>query len=99
MVSIVVHFLLGLGCIAWIIASNPKVYARPAGGPWLSPLECVYYAAGIASIIRVGEPTHNGRDFLKALYGTGESIEELEAGQSVKHIDYFIHCFRITPST
>jgi hypothetical protein len=50
MVSIIVHFVLGLGCIAWIIASNPKVYARPAGGPWLSPLECVYYAAGIASI-------------------------------------------------
>ncbi|MGB9223506.1 MAG: hypothetical protein WCB80_09435, partial [Mycobacterium sp.] len=50
MVSIVGHFLLGLGCIAWIIASNPKVYAKPANGPWLSPLECVYYAAGIASI-------------------------------------------------
>jgi hypothetical protein len=50
MVSIVVHFLLGLGCIAWIVASNPKVYAKPAGGSWLSPLECVYYAAGIASI-------------------------------------------------
>jgi hypothetical protein len=27
MVSIVVHFLLGLGCVAWIVASNPKVYA------------------------------------------------------------------------
>ena len=51
MVSIVVHFLLGLGCIAWIVASNPKVYAKPAGGPWLSPLECVYYAVGIASIV------------------------------------------------
>src|ERR1700721_1834633 len=50
MVSIVVHFLLGLGCIAWIVASNPKVYAKPAGGSWLSPLECVYYAAGLASI-------------------------------------------------
>src|ERR1700749_1076124 len=51
MVSIVVHFLLGLGCIVWIGASNPKVYAKPAGGSWLSPLECVYYAAGIASIV------------------------------------------------
>ena len=50
MVSIVVHFLLGLGCIAWIVASNPKIYAKPAGGSWLPPLECVYYAAGIASI-------------------------------------------------
>ena len=50
MVSIIVHFLLGLACIAGIIASNRKLYARPEGGPWLSPLECVYYAAGIASI-------------------------------------------------
>ena len=50
MVSIIVHFLLGLVCIAWIIASNPKIYANPSGGSWLSPLECVYYAAGIASI-------------------------------------------------
>ena len=50
MVSIIVHFLLGLACIAAIIASNPKIYARPEGGAWLSPLECVYYAAGIASI-------------------------------------------------
>ncbi len=50
MVSIVIHFLLGLGCIGWIVASNPKIYAKPAGGAWLSPLECVYYIAGIASI-------------------------------------------------
>ena len=50
MVSLLVHALLGLAIIGWIIASNPKVYAKPASGPWLSPLECVYYAAGIASI-------------------------------------------------
>src|SRR5258707_14691673 len=50
MVSIVVHFLLGLGCIVWIVASNRKIYVKPAGGAWLSPLECVYYPAGIASI-------------------------------------------------
>jgi len=50
MVSLLVHALLGLAIIGWIIASNPKVYAKPASGPWLSPLEWVYYAAGIASI-------------------------------------------------
>ena len=50
MVSFIVHALLGLAGIGWIIASNPKIYARPADGPWFSPLECVYYAAGIASI-------------------------------------------------
>jgi Terpene cyclase DEP1 len=51
MVSLLVHALLGLAVIGWIIASNPKIYARPASGPWLSPLECVYYAVGIASIV------------------------------------------------
>ncbi|AGZ51307.1 DUF2834 domain-containing protein [Mycobacterium kansasii] len=51
MVSLVVHALLGLAVVAWIVASNPKVYAKPAGGAWLSPLECVYYTAGIASIV------------------------------------------------
>src|ERR1700743_619561 len=51
MVSIIVHFLLGLACIAGIIASNPKIFAKPAGGPWLSPLEIVYYIDGIASIV------------------------------------------------
>ena len=50
MVSIIVHFLLGLAVVGWLIASNPKIYAKPEGGPWLSPLECVYYAAGIGSI-------------------------------------------------
>ena len=50
MVSIIAHFLLGLAVVGWIIASNRKIYAKPDGGPWFSPLECVYYAAGIASI-------------------------------------------------
>jgi glycopeptide antibiotics resistance protein len=51
MVSIIVHFLLGLGCIGWIISSNRTIFARPANGPWFSPLEFVYYAVGIASIV------------------------------------------------
>ncbi|BBX99103.1 DUF2834 domain-containing protein [Mycobacterium lacus] len=50
MVSLLVHALLGLAVIGWIIASNPKAFARPATGPLFSPLECVYYVAGIASI-------------------------------------------------
>jgi hypothetical protein len=50
MVSLLVHALLGLAVIGWIIASNPKVYARPAGGPMFSPLEGAYYVAGIASV-------------------------------------------------
>jgi glycopeptide antibiotics resistance protein len=50
MVSIIVHFLLGLAVIGWIISSNRTIFAKPANGPWLSPLEFVYYAVGITSI-------------------------------------------------
>lgn len=50
MVSLLVHAVLGLFVIGWIVASNPKVYARPAGGPMFSPLECVYYIVGVASV-------------------------------------------------
>jgi Terpene cyclase DEP1 len=50
MIWLYVHAILGIAVIGWIIASNPKIYAKPAEGPWLSPLEIVYYAAGIASI-------------------------------------------------
>jgi hypothetical protein len=51
MVSLLAHATLGLIVIGWIIASNPKVFARPARGPLFSPLECVYYVVGIASIV------------------------------------------------
>ncbi|MBW0017511.1 MAG: DUF2834 domain-containing protein [Mycobacterium sp.] len=50
MVWLYVHAILGIAVIVWLIASNPQVYAKPAGGSWLSPLEGVYYAAGFASI-------------------------------------------------
>src|ERR1700753_2925746 len=50
MVSLLVHAVLGLSVIAWIIASNSKVFARPADGPLFSPLEAVYYIVGIASV-------------------------------------------------
>ena len=50
MVSLIVHAVLGLSVISWIVASNRTVFSRPADGPWLSPLEAVYYVVGIASI-------------------------------------------------
>jgi len=50
MVSLIVHAVLGITVIALIVKSNPQVFARPANGPALSPLECVYYVVGIASI-------------------------------------------------
>lgn len=51
MVSLLVHAVLGLTVIGWIVASNSKVFARPAVGPLFSPLECVYYVVGIASVV------------------------------------------------
>lgn len=51
MVSLLVHAVLGLTVIGWIVASNRRVFSRPSGGPSLSPLEGVYYAVGIASVV------------------------------------------------
>jgi glycopeptide antibiotics resistance protein len=51
MLSLIAHATLGVAVIVWIIASNPKIFTRPTSGPALSPLECVYYVVGVASII------------------------------------------------
>lgn len=51
MLSLLIHAVLGLTVIGWIVGSNSTVFARPAGGPMFSPLECVYYLAGIASVV------------------------------------------------
>ncbi len=50
MVSLIAHAVLGIAVIVWIVAANPRVYARPASGPLFSPLEVAYYTVGIASI-------------------------------------------------
>ena len=51
MVSLIVHLVLGIGCIAWIVRANQHVFARPASGPMFSPLEIVFYVIGVASIV------------------------------------------------
>ena len=51
MVSLLVHAVLGLTVIGWIVRSNAGVFARPAAGPLFSPMECVYYVVGIASVV------------------------------------------------
>lgn len=51
MVSLLVHAVLGLSVIGWIVASNRKVFARPAAGPLFSRLEWVYYVVGAASVL------------------------------------------------
>src|SRR5206468_501902 len=51
MVSLSVHFLLGLAVIAWIVRANQQIFRRPASGPMCSPLELVFYVVGIASVV------------------------------------------------
>ena len=50
MVSLLVHAALGLTVIGWIVTSNSEVFTRLSIGPLLTPLECLYYVVGIASI-------------------------------------------------
>jgi hypothetical protein len=50
MVSLLAHAVLGVAVVWFLVASNPAIFRRPATGPVLSTLECVYYLAGIASI-------------------------------------------------
>lgn len=50
MVSLIVHFVIGILLIAWVIKANPQIFSRPADGGMFSPLELVYYAVGIASV-------------------------------------------------
>lgn len=51
MISLVAHAILGLLVIGLIVVSNRRVFTRPAEGPMFTPLECVYYAVGIASVV------------------------------------------------
>jgi hypothetical protein len=50
MFSLLAHAVLGVATVWLLVAANPTIFRRPATGPLLSPLECVYYVAGIASI-------------------------------------------------
>jgi Protein of unknown function DUF2834 len=51
MLSLIAHAALGVAVIWLIVAGNRAVFRRPAAGPLLSPLECAYYLAGIASVL------------------------------------------------
>ncbi len=51
MVSLAAHAVLGMAVISFIVASNRAIFRRPAAGPAVSPLECVYYLAGVASVL------------------------------------------------
>jgi hypothetical protein len=51
MVSLIVHGILGVLVILWIVRANPRVFARPTGGPAFSTLEITFYVIGVASIV------------------------------------------------
>jgi hypothetical protein len=51
MISPMIHAVVGLTIIGFIVASNRAIFTRPAAGPQLSALECVYYGVGIASVV------------------------------------------------
>jgi hypothetical protein len=50
MVSLVVHFLLGIAVVVWIVRANPAMFARPATGPAFSAMEIALYVIGVASV-------------------------------------------------
>jgi Terpene cyclase DEP1 len=50
MVSMLVHAVLGVAVVWFTVASNPKIFSRPPGGPRFSAGEVAYWAVGLASI-------------------------------------------------
>ena len=51
MLSLIAHAMLGVITILLLVAGNRAIFRRPAAGPLISPLEGVYYLAGIVSIV------------------------------------------------
>jgi hypothetical protein len=51
MVSLIVHLVLGFATMAFIVKTNPAIFARYSSGPQLTGLELFYYVAGIASVV------------------------------------------------
>src|SRR6218665_2304888 len=50
MTSLIIQAILGIAVVAWIVRSNPEIFARFSGGARVSGLELVFYLIGIASI-------------------------------------------------
>lgn len=51
MVSLIVHLVLGFATMAFIVKTNPAIFARYSSGPQVTGLELFYYVAGIASVV------------------------------------------------
>lgn len=50
MLSLIIHLVLGIAVIVAIVASNPRIFRRPAT-PKVSALEAVFYLAGVAATV------------------------------------------------
>ena len=50
MVALIIHFVIAIGVIVVIVASNRQIFSRPAT-PKVSVLEAIYYVAGIAATV------------------------------------------------
>ena len=51
MVSLIVHLVLGFATLAFIVKTNPSIFARYSSGPQVTGLELFYYVVGIASVV------------------------------------------------
>lgn len=51
MVSLIVHLILGFATMAFIVKTNPAIFARYSSGAQVTGLELFYYVAGIASVV------------------------------------------------
>jgi hypothetical protein len=51
MLSLIAHAALGVAVVWFLVSSNRMVFRRPERGSLFSPLECVYYAVGIGSVV------------------------------------------------
>ena len=50
MLSLTVHGVLGVVCIALIVRSNPRAFRRPPSGPYLTPVELLLLVVAVASV-------------------------------------------------
>jgi hypothetical protein len=51
MLSLIAHAMLGVAVVWLLVAANRAIFRRPTTGPPISPLEGVYYVAGVASVL------------------------------------------------
>jgi hypothetical protein len=51
MVSLIIHLVLAFATLAFVVRTNPAIFARVSSGPSVSALEVFYYVVGIGSVV------------------------------------------------